>query len=74
MVVLDSCPFCKGSAEIYTPPIIRGDDDTDVDYMYARCTSCFVRGPSVRFQDHWRLSDDYQRALAKVAEHWNNRP
>lgn len=73
MINLEPCPFCRGSAEVYTPTIVLGDDDTDVDYMYAHCTRCHVRGPTVRFCDHRRASTDYQAALTKVADHWNTR-
>ncbi len=67
------CPFCGGEAHIYTPPIILGDDERDVDWMAVRCGECGVSRGHSQFSDHNRQSVDFQRAKDEVTALWNNR-
>ncbi len=69
---LADCPFCGDQPLIYTPPILLGDDDADVDWLQVVC-GCMASGPRFPFRDHNRKSENYISVRSKAIAAWNQR-
>ena len=76
-VALLPCPFCGGSAEIYT----LGQHDQDAGAMGAHCSACFASAgrvmwpsmddPSPHLAEMWNQRQDGCDALKAIIKHWD---